>query len=202
MQDSEIAELCQRIYHSHQRALDLIFEHRPDEQAAMAQFLSDMVASEDQFLHRLTIKQYVHFTYREWDALLVPEGEVWSQNGGLLYFQFQNLPDKVTFMVIVGPGPQELRSRLITAARGLGQPFRASSRQTTNWMRISSLDVLGRNQYASMDIEERRVAVQRWWGEFLRGTLPVIVEKLSPAVVDVIDSRLTQRPPTTAPDQS
>jgi hypothetical protein len=28
--DSDVSELCQRIYRKHKRALDLIFEHRPD----------------------------------------------------------------------------------------------------------------------------------------------------------------------------
>ena len=36
MSDSEIAELCRQIYRRHQRALDLIFEHRPDLQKDLA----------------------------------------------------------------------------------------------------------------------------------------------------------------------
>ncbi|MDP9358857.1 MAG: PD-(D/E)XK nuclease family protein [Chloroflexota bacterium] len=37
--DSEIARLCRQIYQQHRRALDLIFEHRPDSQSTMKDFL-------------------------------------------------------------------------------------------------------------------------------------------------------------------
>jgi hypothetical protein len=41
--DSEIAELCQKIYQKHQKALDLIFEHRPDLQSKLAETLKEMI---------------------------------------------------------------------------------------------------------------------------------------------------------------
>jgi PD-(D/E)XK nuclease superfamily len=41
--DSKIADLCRRIYHKHQRALDLIFEHRPDQQASVHDALVDYI---------------------------------------------------------------------------------------------------------------------------------------------------------------
>jgi hypothetical protein len=41
--DSEIAELCRKIYSKHQRALDLIFEHRPDLQLEIANKLKEII---------------------------------------------------------------------------------------------------------------------------------------------------------------
>jgi hypothetical protein len=180
--DSEIAELCRRIYQSHQQALDLIFEHRPDEQAAMAQFLADLVSSDDRFLLRHFGKQRVQFTFREWDPILERVSE-WSRSGGLLYFQFRNLPDRVTLMLIVGPGPQARREQLIGAARILGSPFKRTSRQTMKWMSIMSLDVLSHQAYSTADVEERHDIVRRWWDDFLSRNLGDIVEKLQPTVV-------------------
>ncbi len=48
--DSEIAELCQKIYRRHQRALDLIFEHRPDMQLEIAQYLANLVNHHEQLI--------------------------------------------------------------------------------------------------------------------------------------------------------
>ena len=38
--DSDIAELCRSIYQKHKQALDLIFEHRPDQQAQIKQYVN------------------------------------------------------------------------------------------------------------------------------------------------------------------
>ena len=48
MSDSEIAELCRKIYARHQRALDLIFEHRPDLQADLADALGALITGSAQ----------------------------------------------------------------------------------------------------------------------------------------------------------
>ncbi|HEY9613262.1 PD-(D/E)XK nuclease family protein, partial [Allocoleopsis sp.] len=41
--DSEIAELCRKIYRKHKQALDLIFEHRPDLQLELSEKLKEIV---------------------------------------------------------------------------------------------------------------------------------------------------------------
>lgn len=192
--DSEIAELCRRIYQSHQQALDLIFEHRPDEQAVMAQFLADLITSEERVVLRHAGKQEITFTYRDWDRRLESLSGDWTSAGGLLYFGFVNLSDRIVLRQIVGPGPQELRGQLISAAQQLGPPFKAGSRQTEKWKSILSLDVLSRRAYAAAEIEERRDAVRQWWGDFLRRVLPDIVEKLNPAVVQTASSQVARQP--------
>ena len=181
--DSEIAELCRRIYQSHQKALDLIFEHRPDEQAVLAQTLADLVDSNDQVVLRHTGKQEIIFTYQKWDRILESVTGDWSSAGGMLYFAFVNVPNRVMFRLIVGPGPQELRDELISAARLLGPPFKTGSRQTEKWKSILSLDVVSRRSYEATELEERRENLKNWWGDFLSRILPDIVEKFEPAVL-------------------
>ena len=193
--DSEIAELCRRIYQSHQKALDLIFEHRPDEQAVLAQTLADLVESEGQVVLRQIGKQEIIFTYRTWDRILEPVTGDWTSAGGLLYFAFVNVPDRVMFRLIVGPGPQELRDQLISASRLLGPPFKSGSRQTEKWKSVLSMDVVSRRNYEATELEERRENLKNWWGDFLRRTLPDIVEKFEPAVMSTAAPRGMQRTP-------
>ena len=68
--DSEIAELCRRIYAKHQQALDLIFEHRPDSQLRIAEVVRGLInSSEREGIVADTLgKTYLHFALREWDV--------------------------------------------------------------------------------------------------------------------------------------
>jgi hypothetical protein len=180
---SEIAELCRRIYRSHQQALDLIFEHRPDEQAIMALFLAELVKSESgRFMLRQSNKQSVQFTYREWDQALASVAEEWHQQGGLLYFEFRNFADKLALWLVVGPGPQELRNELISSAWDLGSPFVAKKKETTTWKTIVSLDILRSQDYASLGLDDRQDRTRVWWDDFLDQCLFEIVANLTPAV--------------------
>jgi len=61
VEDSEIADLCRQIYRRHQRALDLIFEHRPDRLAEVQAILLDLVASRDDLILDTSAKQVVRF---------------------------------------------------------------------------------------------------------------------------------------------
>ena len=44
--ESEIADLCRKIYRKHQRALDLIYEYRPDQQEAIRDIVVKLIESE------------------------------------------------------------------------------------------------------------------------------------------------------------
>ena len=47
VEDSDVQKLCRRLYRSHRRALDLIFEHRPDRATEVAHAIQDYIKSQD-----------------------------------------------------------------------------------------------------------------------------------------------------------
>ena len=47
MEDSEIQEICDQIYEKHKRALDILFEHRPDRTMVVKSILELMVRERD-----------------------------------------------------------------------------------------------------------------------------------------------------------
>ena len=47
MDESQIAELCRRIYRKHQRALDLIYEYRPDLQEEIRHLLETLIKEKE-----------------------------------------------------------------------------------------------------------------------------------------------------------
>lgn len=66
VEDQELAEICQRIYAKHRRALDLIYENRPDKASALSEIFKDWAESkvargEIEFDPRHSSKAYTRF---------------------------------------------------------------------------------------------------------------------------------------------
>jgi len=107
--ESEIAELCRRIYRKHKQALDLVFDHRPDQQATLWDFLETLIAASPELVADYSSKQYVRFGVKTWEPPVLPLGQGWTRSGRMLLFEFQNYPDSLKLKLIIGPGPDEVR---------------------------------------------------------------------------------------------
>src|SRR6185437_4334491 len=96
--DSEIADLCRKIYSKHAKAIDLILEHRPDNEAKLRDYLEGMIKRQPGLVFdENPSKAYIRFALREWDVpkLLAPpelRRPEWK-SGRILLFEFQNRPD-------------------------------------------------------------------------------------------------------------
>jgi hypothetical protein len=97
--ESEIGDLCRRIYRKHQQALDLIYEHRPDMQAELREFLESLIRKQPSFVLDDIAKSYVHFIPEAWDKEILKVGEEyagqWTSTRRMLFFQFNNFPDRI-----------------------------------------------------------------------------------------------------------
>ncbi|MGC1627932.1 MAG: PD-(D/E)XK nuclease family protein, partial [Candidatus Acidiferrales bacterium] len=91
--ESEIAELCRRIYRKHKDALDLIDEYKPDQQATIQSFLDGLIESAPELILDFSSKRYIRFSLKNWARL--PSGQGWTASGRMLLFEFQNLPDSL-----------------------------------------------------------------------------------------------------------
>ena len=68
LSDSDIAILCRSIYHQHKQALDLIFEHRPDQQAQIKHYVSALIEQTEGLCLGTVAKSWVTFGLEEWKA--------------------------------------------------------------------------------------------------------------------------------------
>src|SRR5207248_7470258 len=115
--DSEIAELCTRIYRKHQRALDLIYEHRPDRQSDIRGILEDLVRQTPILVPDHSSKSYIRFAPGEWDVPTLLSGQRWTQSGRMLLFEFQqNTQTRLPLKLLIGPGPTGVRQELLNLA--------------------------------------------------------------------------------------
>ena len=176
MSDSEVAELCRRIYERHQRALELIFEHRPDRLAEIQALLLELIRSRDDLIPDASSKQAVRFGHVGWEGL--PKGKGWTPSGRLVLFEFNNYPDRLDLKLWVGPGPAAARRRLIALATARQPPFRVPKgpvSETQSYKSVFSRSFLRPEDYEGATLGGIEARIRAKWEEFLAGDLPTLV---------------------------
>jgi hypothetical protein len=171
--ESEIAELCRKIYRKHQRALDLIYEYRPDLQEALRDLLENLVQEQPDLDMDHCTKSFVRFVPREWDVPLLMEGEGWTNTNRMLLIEFQNFADRLKLTLAIGPGPEKTRRKLYEMANQ-NAPLKPTRAFGSKWNRIYNRNWLSPRDYEDADIEEMISEIRKKWDQFLERDLPQI----------------------------
>lgn len=175
--ESEIAELCRRIYKKHKLALDLIFEHRPDEQAAIIEFIRNLIEADLNLKLDTISKTLLRFAPAEWyESAELMQGQGWTQSGQILLFECYNRPDHLKVVLYIGPGPEETRRKLFSMAQENTPLFRTQSRNLNQkWNSIYSKKLLQRKDYEESQTEDLEIKIEKAWKEFVENDLPKIM---------------------------
>jgi hypothetical protein len=181
--DSEIAELCQKIYNKHKPALDLIFEHRPDLQSELAEFIKTLI-HKDAELHKLVLddspKKYIRFADVELDKFPAQRSaHNWTSSKRVLLFEFFNFPKNLSLVLDVGPGDIESVHRSLYEMSQKNLHIFNKTKLKDKWMFIYRKDILEGLDYEVTDSEELKEKVQAAWENFLSRDLPVIRELIT-----------------------
>lgn len=175
MDESAIAELCRRIYHKHRRAIDLIYEYRPDQQVATRELLEALISNEPSLILDHCSKSNIRFWLRDLDLPNLRQGEGWTNSGRILLFQFNNLEDRIWLYLVIGPGPVELRQKLHDIAHSHKPPFKPAYRALNKkWNSIYDRAIISRSMHLDATPEEREAEIQKKWAHFLEHDLPEI----------------------------
>lgn len=178
--DSEIAELCRKIYNKHSSALDLIFEHRPDLQSELAEFLKTLI-HKDAELHKLVLddspKKYIRFADIELDKFPAQRSaHNWTSSKRVLLFEFFNFPNNLSLVLDIGPGDIESVRRSLYEMSQKNLHIFKKTKPKEKWMFIYKKDILEGIDYEVIDSDELKQKVQTAWHNFLSSDLPVIRE--------------------------
>ncbi len=176
VKESEIVELCQKIYRKHQRALDLIYEYRPDLQQDIRSLVEAVIQERSDLKLAHSTKTYIRFLPREWDVPGLKGGSEWVPQGHILLFEFVNGADSLKLKLTIGPGRPGFTRRLFELAQQkAGTPLTTFyKRPNSKWNSIYLRNILTRSDYSDAALDSLEPKIRKKWKEFLEQDLPAI----------------------------
>jgi hypothetical protein len=173
--DSDVAKLCRSIYKQHKQALDLIFEHRPNQQPLIGEYVKALIGRENNTLNPGgSGKGYITFSLHEWQNSPRHGGAPGNNINWLFFFCFKNEPDKLSLELQIGPGgsEDERHKHLKMAQDYHFTGYRTGIKRL--YSPISSVLFLSRNDYENSQ-EQIETLISEKWEAYLRDELPRIV---------------------------
>jgi hypothetical protein len=174
--ESEIADLCQKIYRKHKYALDMIFEYRTDQQAAVYDILVNVINGQPLIELDHSTKSEIRFGVKEWDVPILLKGEGWINSNRMLMFQFRNSVNRLVLYLIIGPGPNEIRQKILDMAHAHTPLLRPAQHALgKKWNTIYTRNFLTVKDYEETTAEEIESEINKKWQQFMEHDLPQIM---------------------------
>ncbi|MGI8486856.1 MAG: PD-(D/E)XK nuclease family protein [Thermomicrobiales bacterium] len=187
--NSQIAEMCRRIYQRHRSAIDLIIQHKFHTQEDVYRNLLERIQSDDRFILEQSNQTYIRFTVPEWDVPGFTSGRShWLSSWRLIVFEFQNYPDKLTFGLIVGPGTarvKSVRDILIQTGQEGGEPFQSLPASGKSYQHLYLHQIVERADYEVIAPQEIFQRINLAWDRFVELELPLVLKTMEPAIAHI-----------------
>lgn len=176
MGESEITRLCRRIYGKHQRAFDLIYEHRLSRQKAIRNIIKLLIEQKQGLLLDHTQERYTGFAIQEWEVPILINSREASRPGRMLLFQFDTWVDTLPLSLFIGPGSEQVRQKLVEIATAHQPPFLVDDSQSpsSEWVKVFERDFLTTEFYEDASADELAEKILQSWSDFLKNELPAL----------------------------
>ena len=185
--NSEIAKLCQKIYKQHRQALDLIYEHRPDLQMEISEFLQQMIkdsVEEKNIVEDYSDKRYIRFAPKEWDGLDFQKTcSHWTGSKRILLFEFVNDPQNLRLHLVIGPGDVEIKKDISEVMKTLGLSGKHQLKEA-GWTHIRKQEILSPSDYVDQDLENLQEKIKSLWERAFNHEIKRIREAISRLQLD------------------
>ena len=154
VEDSDIQKLCRNLYQNHRRALDLIFEHRPDRADEVSQAIQNYIGSSTNLIPSNFGKTYLKFLPCGLDVL--PRKGTVNENNLILACLLENRAERVRFRLELGPGPQEIRESVYDKAKSLPKTFDSQkTKLSPSWHALTRSETwINQNEYNDLNDED------------------------------------------------
>lgn len=150
--DKELEEVCRQIYFKHQKALDLIYEYKPDTYSEITTYLEEKINATKGLVLDTSTKKYIRFISTELDTLISKVDQGWTGSKRLLLFEFQNKDNRLVLKLSIRPGDQEKREAIYELAKKNKKTFRhVSKKLTPQYTQIYHIDFLLSNYEEDFD---------------------------------------------------
>ncbi len=114
------------------------------------------------------------FAVREWDTPALRTASGWTRSKRILLFEFWNDPGSLRLALVIGPGAEETRQKLLDIARANPNVFDVPRSLKVKWTLIFSRPFLEQEMYEDATDSEREREIRKHWAEFLKHDLPQI----------------------------
>ena len=173
--ESEVEKICNQIYKTHKQALDLIFRHKQDLQKEISEHLESIIKKSKETIFDSSSKAYVRFTTPTLENLIEKICEGWTNSKRILLFELENYKERLFLKLIIGPGDQNYRNRLIEHFRKESSFYkRAYLELRKKWHTVYTKEFLGKNDYEGNESEDLKLKVGKKLADFVNGDLAKI----------------------------
>jgi hypothetical protein len=171
--ESEVHKICQQIYKQHKQALDIIFEHKPDLLLDISEYLIEKVSGQKgELIPDDSVKSYIRFSTPVLDNRIKKISENWTSSKRILLFEFDNSKNRLFLKLLIGPGDQEYRKKLLEFFRKDQNFFRRSRLDLRkSWHTVYTNEFLSGKDMEEGDFSEIRSIVDKKFKEFMDGDL-------------------------------
>lgn len=170
--DEELENVCREIYYKHKKALDLIFEYKPDIYSDIANNLKERIKQESDLILDTASKTYTRFPTKELDSLIEKKGNGWTSSKRILLFEFQNRNNKLVLKLIIGPGDQAIRQKIYDIVKNNKNSFRGKLGKYHNqFTSIYTREFLSKDFEEEANYEEVLEKISTKFIDFLRSDL-------------------------------
>jgi len=170
MSDNEIVELSKKLYQRHKKALDIIFEHKPDILTETNKFIVEYLEkySNSGLVIDHCTKSYVRFAVKHWDKIdgqKSGDGQ-WTKSNRVVLFEVINSLSEITLKLLIGPGQKEFREELFTATASESKIFKGRSKSLYGkWTQIYKRKIVTKEQM-DYDLESIENLIKQELGDY------------------------------------
>lgn len=182
MPGSEIEDICRKIYQKHQKALDLIFQYKPDIELEVSEIIQDIIKKHNELILDSEAKTFIRFTSQKLDNLIPKKGEgkVWVSSNRILLFEFSNYEKKGVLKLCIGPGDNQIREKLHNIVMKDTKLFNKSKRKLgSKYLTIYQKEYLKPNNYEESDAVELKEIISKKFDSFMIDDLPNIEKHIT-----------------------
>lgn len=177
--DDDLVRLAKSIYQKHKRALDFIFEQRPDLQLELSEFFVGLIAESGAFIQDRKVKSYINFVPKEWTEVakfnMTPDS-LWTKSGRTVMLEFRNGTTSVTLCVVLGPTEDEqFRQEIFDYCKSKPDKFKKmSAKLYQQYATLYSRKILNKLELEDGKLSELEPKIKKAWEQFLENDLPII----------------------------
>lgn len=137
--DSKIQKICNEIYSKHKKALDLIYEYRPDIISEIHEAIDNMMSNFDEYVKTHSIKTVFRFTDERLRRINTHYKDVsngWLKDNSIIVHELRISDKHLKIATLVGPSDDDSRNEIIDYY--YNQPNTPSKRNTSKYETLKS----------------------------------------------------------------